>query len=40
MTAVTIQSNKIVSDEVKDNEGLLESPYGRTQMSVWPTPVP
>ena len=25
MTAVTIQSNKIVSNEVKDNEALLQS---------------
>ena len=40
MAAVAIQSHKIVSDEVKENQGLLESPYGRTQMSVWSTPVP
>ena len=33
MTAVTIQSNKIVSNEVKDNEALLEPSYGKNQMS-------
>ena len=27
-TAVTIQSNKIVSSEVKDNQALLEPAYG------------
>ena len=29
VTAVTIQSNKIVSNEVKDNEALLEPSYGK-----------
>ena len=28
--AVTIQSNKTVSNEVKDNWGLLEPSYGKT----------
>ena len=31
MTAVTIQSNKIASNEVKDNEMLLELSYGKKQ---------
>ena len=31
MTAVTIQSNKIVSSEVKDNLALLEPSYGKTE---------
>ena len=29
MTAVTMQSNKIVSNEVKDNQVLLEPSYGK-----------
>ena len=29
MTALTIQSNKIVSNEVKDNSELLEPSYGK-----------
>ena len=29
MTAVTIQSNKIVSNEVRDNKALLEPSYGK-----------
>ena len=29
MTAVTIQSNKIVSNEVKNNQALLEASYGK-----------
>jgi len=33
MTAVTIQSNKIVSNEVKDNYALLEPSYGKNQMN-------
>ena len=33
MTAVTIQSNKFVSNEVKDNETLLEASYGKKQMN-------
>ena len=33
MTAVTTQSNKIVSNEVKDNEGLLEPSYGKKRTN-------
>ena len=33
MTALTIQSNKIVSNEVKDNYALLEPSYGKKQMN-------
>ena len=33
MTAVTIQSNRIVSNEVKDNYALLEPSYGKNQMN-------
>ena len=29
MTAITIQPNKIVSSEVKDNSALLEPSYGK-----------
>ena len=29
MTAVTTQSNKIVLNEVKDNQALLETSYGK-----------
>ena len=37
-TAVTIQSKKIVSNAVKDNEALLELSYGkRTKGTFWPT---
>ena len=36
MTAVTIQSNKIVSNEVKDNLALLEPSYGE-KMTMLPT---
>ena len=32
-TAVTMQSNKIVSNEVKDNQVLLEPSYGKSQMN-------
>ena len=32
-TAVTIQSNKIVSNEVKDSWVLLEPSYGKNQMN-------
>jgi len=31
ITAVTIQSNKIVSNEVKDNQVLLEPLYGKKE---------
>ena len=31
MTAVEIQSNKIVSNEIKDDAALLEPSYGRNQ---------
>ena len=40
MTPVTIQSNKIVSNEVKDNEVLLEPSYRKKQMNVLANPVP
>ena len=33
MTAATIQSNKIVSNEVKDDYAVLEPPYGKNQMN-------
>ena len=33
MTAVTIQSNKIVSNEVEDNKALLWPFYGKKQMN-------
>lgn len=29
MTAVTVQSYKIISDESKDSQALLEPPYGK-----------
>ena len=32
MTVVMIQSNKIVSNEVKDNSALLEPSYAKTQI--------
>ena len=31
MTAVTIQSNKIVSNDVEDNEALLDLPYRKKE---------
>ena len=34
MTAVTIQSNKIVSNEVQD---ILEPLYRKTKQTFWPT---
>ena len=38
MTAVTIQSNKIVSNNVKDNYTLLEPSYRKkTKETFWPT---
>ena len=33
MTAVTIQSNKIVSHEVKDNKVLLEASYRKNKQT-------
>ena len=39
MTPVTIQSNKIVSNEVKDNEVLLEPSYRKKQMNVLANPI-
>ena len=36
MTDVTIQSNKTVLSEVKDNQELLEPPY-RKKQTFWPT---
>ena len=38
MTAVTIQSNKIVSNNIKDNEVLLESSQGKNQMNFLANP--
>ena len=35
MTAVTIQSNKIVLNEVKDNQELLETSYGKNERTLW-----
>ena len=40
MTPVTIQSNKIVSNEVKDNEVLLEPSYRKKPMNVLANPIP
>ena len=40
VTAVTIQSNKIVSKEVKDNYALLEPSYGKNQKNFLARPVP
>ena len=37
MTAVPIQSNKIISNKVKDNEVLLEPSYEKTKQTFWPT---
>ena len=37
MTAVTIQCNKIVLNEVKDNLVLLEPSYGKTKRTFWST---
>ena len=40
MTAVTIQSNKIVSNEVKDNKVLLEPSYRKKkQMNFLANPI-
>ena len=39
MTAVTIQSNKSVSNEVKDNQALLELSYGKKQMNFLANPM-
>ena len=36
MAAVTMQSNKTVTNEVKDNQALLEPYYGKNQ-TFWPT---
>ena len=38
MTAVTIQSNKIVSNEVKDNQTLLEPSYRKKTNEVFGQP--
>ena len=40
MTAVTIPSNKIVSNEVKDNQALLEPCYGKNQTNFLAKPIP
>ena len=37
MTAVTIQSNKIVSSEVQDKQVLLGPPYKENKWTFWPT---
>ena len=39
MTAVTIQSNKIVLYGTKDNQVLLESSYGKKQMNFLASPI-
>ena len=39
MTAVTIQSNKITLNEVKDNQMLLEPLYGENQMNFLANPI-
>ena len=39
MTAVTIQSNKIVLNEFKDNQALLEPLYGKNQTNFLANPV-
>ena len=39
MTAVTIQSNKIVLSEVKDNSALLEPSYRKKQMNLFGQPI-
>ena len=39
MTAVMIQSNKIVSNEVKDNKALLEPSYGKHKRFVLVNPI-
>ena len=33
MIAITVQSNKIVSNEVKDNSALLEPAYGKKKTN-------
>ena len=40
MITVKIQSNKIVSNEVKDNKVLLEPSYRKKQMNVVANPIP
>ena len=37
MTAVTIQSNEIIPNEVTDNWVLLELSYGKTEQTFWPS---
>ena len=39
MTAVTIQSKKILSSEVKDNEALLEPSYGKNVTNILANPI-
>ena len=39
MTSVTIQSNKIVLNEVKDNEALLEPPYRKNVLDFFVNPI-
>ena len=38
MAAVTIQSNKLVLNEVKDNQGLLQPSYRKNQMNFLANP--
>ena len=33
MTAVTIQSNKIISNEVRDDQAILEPSYGKKKCN-------
>ena len=39
MTAVTIQSNKTVTNEVKDNEALQEPSYRKNTMDFLANPI-
>ena len=39
MTAVTIQSSKIVLNEVKDSKALLEPSYGKKQTNLLANPI-
>lgn len=39
VTAVTVQSNKIVPNEVKDNEALLEPSYRKNETNFLANPI-
>ena len=39
MTTLTIQSNKVVLNEVKDNKAPLEPSYGKNQMIFLANPI-